>query len=130
MLTTAIQQALKPLLGRVYVIELPDYSAGSAPTHAVYVAPGGDEILYDARVQIRTRAANVLAAEAAAMDAREAMLDLRYQTVEYDDPRDPPGVTQAYHFLYIDPIERPTYIPDPSPGYLFSANYRVFIREV
>jgi hypothetical protein len=130
MLTVAIQQALKPTLGRVYVIELPDYVKGAGAVHAVYVAPGGDEIIYDARVQIRTRGDDVLSAEAAAFDAREAMLDLRYQTVEFDDPRDAPGVTRTYHFLYIDPVERPTYIPSPTAGYLFSANYRLFLREV
>lgn len=129
MLTIALQQALKPALGKVYVIELPDFVKGTGPVHAIFVSPGGDEVLFEARVQIRTRGDDVLSAEQAAAAARDALLALRYVDVVFTDPRDATK-TKTYDLQYIDPMQRPTYIPDPTPGYLFTANYRVFVKEV
>ena len=133
MLAGAIQQYLKAQgLAPVSVGGFGDYTQAAAPAYAVHAEPGADAELeggsYEARLQLRTRAANAIAAEEAARDAFDLIRAADGQTLAWVDPVG--DADRQYLVEAIAAIQRPTWYPTPEPGEETSSNFRLFVTEL
>lgn len=130
MLAGAIQQYLKANgMALVYVSAFGDYTAATAV--AVAATLGRDATLddesYYARVQIRARAANAVAAENAARQALELLLAADGLTLEWDDPTN--AADRSYLIEAISIVNRPTWYPTLEQGEECSCNVELFATE-
>lgn len=134
MLADAIRQLLKANgLAPVYLTAFADYSAVAAPSWAVTATPDGNVEFtggaYAARVQIRTRAADAIAAENAGRQASDILLAVDGQTIAWDDTSTPPH-DRSYTLEAISIVNRPTWYPTPEAGEETSCNFEMFVTEV
>lgn len=132
MLAGAVQQYLKAQgLTPVYVAAFGDYTATLA--YAVRAESRTDVELnggaYEAGLQLRTRAANIIAAENAGGIAMNHLLNADGQTLFWDDPTGPAG-DKSYLLEAISIVNRPTWFPTTEPGEETSANFSLFVTEV
>ena len=95
---------------------------------AVVDAPGGDEGLYPVSLQVLARAPDAVSAVEGLREVYEVMLGLRYSEVAYEDPLDA-SRNRTYHVRWIEALQRPTYVPSPTPGEEATVNFRVYVRE-
>lgn len=132
MLAGAIQQYLKAQgLLKVNVAQFGDYAQDTA--YAVAAFPDTDAELtggaYNARVQLRVRAPNMIAAENAARIARTHILSADGDTLAWDDPTGPAG-DRSYLLEAIQTRNRPTWYATPEAGEEVSANFSLLVTEV
>lgn len=132
MLAGAIQLRLKAGgLTPVNVAQFSDYTATTA--WAVAAFPDRDAELsggaYRARVQIRARAADIIAAENAGRAAMNILLAADGATLLWDDPKTPP-TDRSYKVEAISIQNRPTWYPTPEAGEEVSANFSLLVTEV
>lgn len=132
MLAGAVQQALKAAgLNPVSVGGFGDYTAGP-PAWCVHVELGADATLegdvYGARLQLRTRAANAIAAENAGRRAFDLVRALDGTELAWVDPTG--EADRRYQVSAIVALQRPTWFPTPEPGEETSCNFQLLVREV
>lgn len=127
MLSLAVLQVLKAEgFQRLRVGGFIDYNNDVA--FAINDFPGGDEGLYGAGLQVRSRAPDAVSAVMELERVYDAIIDLRYTTIPYVDPLDT-SRNRDYDIRWIEPIQRPTYIPTPTPGEEATVNFRLYVRE-
>lgn len=134
MLAGAIQQLLKANgMSPVYWPAFSDYSDTATPSWAVTTSSDGDAEFvggaYFARVQIRTRAQNPIAAEKAGRQALAVVLAADGQTIAWDDPTTP-AADRSYKLEAISIVNRPTWYPTPEGGEETSTNLSLLVTEV
>lgn len=132
MLSVAIQQYLKANgLTPVNVYQFANYTG--ATEYVVRTESRTDaefsDGAYNAALQIRTRAANAVAAEKAARTAMNLVLAADGQTLLFDDPTTP-AQDRSYRLEAIAIVNRPTWYPTPEPGEETSANFSLLVTEV
>lgn len=134
MLAGAIQQYLKAQgMSPVTVGYLPDFTQAALPAIAVVAFSDRDAELsdgaYSARVQLRSRAADAVAAENVAREALDTLLAADGLTLEWDDPTSPP-TDRSYLVEAISIVNRPTWFPTSELGEETSCNVEMLITEV
>lgn len=132
MLAGAIQQYLKAQgLSPVYVAGFGDYTTVGVPAVAVHAEPGADAELdggaYEARVQLRTRAANQPAAEEMGRSAFDRLMAADGRVLTWTSPVG--GPSRNYRLEAIRALQRPTWYPTPEPGEETSCNFRMLVTE-
>jgi hypothetical protein len=126
MIALALQQLLKSAgLPWVGVGTLGDFAPGAAPRLSVYAAAGAGEGLYPVTVQVRARAADLVAAEGACAIAYDTILQARYTTLHWADG----ARSGAFDVRWIEARDRPTWYPTPDPGEEAAVNFTVYVRE-
>jgi hypothetical protein len=135
MLAGAFQQYLKAQgLSPVHVGGFGDYSAPSGPAWNVHAEAGadathdGDTDLYPVRLQVRTRAANMIDAGTAGERAYARILAASGQTLTWTDERD--QSTRRYEVRGVRAMQRPTWFATPEAGEETSCNFRLNVREL
>lgn len=131
MLTGAIQQLLKANgLSPVYVEAFGNYNTDTS--WAVHADPRNNASLddgsYNAGIQLRTRAANVVAAEIAGRQALAIVLAADGTTITWTDPT--AVANRQYKLEAISIVNRPTWFPTAEPGEETSCNVQLFVTEV
>lgn len=117
-------------LSPVRVAVLGDYKPGAGPVWAIYDEPGRDlprldlrgREIYEARLQIRARADNMMAAVAA--------VDQAYRLVRDADKQELIGGERKYRVVRTETINRPRWIPSPTAGELAVANIDLLVEEL
>lgn len=132
MLAGAIQQYLKAQgLTPVSVPGFPDFTGATG--YAVRAEPRTDAEFtggaYFASVQIRTRAADIVRAEAAGRSALTLVLAADGLTLLWDDPVSPAN-DKSYRLEAISIVNRPTWYPTVEIGEETSTNCSMFVTEV
>jgi hypothetical protein len=135
MIAGAVQQYLKAQgLAPVSVGGFGDYSRAGPAAWAVNAESGadathqGDADLYPVRLQIRTRAADVIRAENAGREAYALVLALNGQTITWTDPT--AEASRTYQLSGIRAVQRPTWFATPEPGEETSCNFILSAREL
>lgn len=132
MLAGAIQQWLKAQgMTRVLVGGFGDYSETGTPAVAVHAEPDAnvemDSGTYSARLQLRTRAANAIAAENLGRTALDHVLAADGEALAFTDPTGEQDRTYRLEAIAI--VNRPTWYPTPEPGEETSCNLRAMVTE-
>lgn len=133
MLAGAIQQYLRRAgLSPVYVGGFGDYTTAGAPAWNVSVESDDfaelDGATYNARLQIRSRAANIIAAENAGRTAFDAVRAMDGEDLPWDDPTG--GPDRTYRVEAIRVVNHPTWYATPEMGEETAANLRLFVTEL
>lgn len=134
MLSGAVQQWLKAQgLSPVHVGGFGDYSRAGAAAWAVTALPGADVAIghpdpYDARLQLRTRAADMVSAEEAARTAMGMIRGMGGQTLLWTSPVD--ASTRSYRIQGVRVVQRPQWFPTQEAGEETSANFDLFVSEL
>src|SRR5688572_3944740 len=131
MLAGAIQQYLKANgLTPVNVSQFSDYSASAPAAVTVVAFSDGDAELtggaYGARVQLRARASNQIAAENKARQAMVLVLAADGLTLVWDDPVTPP-TDRSYKLEAISIRNRPSWFPTAEAGEEVSCNLSLLV---
>jgi hypothetical protein len=134
MLAGAIQQWLKATpLSPVYVSQFGDNTGSAAYAVAVFPDQAAEfDGAYFARVQLRARASNEPAAQAAARTAMTRLLAADGQTVTWDasDAGVAGGTDRSYTLEAISRMNGPTWFPTAEPGEVATVNLEMFVTEV
>lgn len=135
MIAGAFQQYLKAQgLSPTHVGGFGDYTANQMPRWVVNAEPGadathdGDSADYSARLQLRTRAANVIDALNAAERAYPLILATSGTVLIWTDPRN--ASQRRYRVSAVRALQRPTWLATPEAGEETTCNFTLAVREV
>lgn len=135
MFAGAVQQYLEAQgLSPVHVGGFGDYTVTATPSYAVHAesaarsAHDGDIETYPVRLQLRTRASNMIDAEKAGQTAYALIMGLAGQTILWTDPRD--SEERSYRIYMTRAVQRPTWYPTAEPGEEASCNFELSVREL
>ncbi len=132
MLAGAVQQYLLAQgMTPVSVDGFGDYTTVGAAAVSVHAESDADAELvggsYNARVQLRGRASNAVAAENVARQALALLLSADGTVIGWDDPTGEQDRTYLLEAIRV--VNRPTWYPTPRVGEETSCNCRLMVTE-
>lgn len=110
-----------------------DYVKGGAAQYAVSDEGGADATVlgtasdpwYEARLQVRCRADDMIAAVEGLKTAFDLVRAAYGQTLVWTNPR---GGTRSYQLIVVKTEMRPTWFPSPTPGEVATCNFKLRVR--